>query len=357
MICARCHRRFHDDEHLFCPFDGERLVKQLDVKRIRSKPTELQGQVVGGRYLIRGLLGKGAMARVFLAQDKTTGAPVAIKILDAMYISDPRKRARLLVEAKAVATIQHANIVEILELGQGDDGAPFLVMELLFGESLAHWLARHKLMSPEQGLPFVREIGMALAAAHRAGVVHRDVKPDNVFLLGEKGSPYGAKIVDFGFAKLEEHSNLTQAGVAVGTVEYMAPEQTVSDSVSPRTDVYGLGALMYRTFTGRLPFKGEQPPEVMAQHLVTPPPKLMLDGSPLAAGLESIVLKAMRKRPENRYASVEALLGDLVCLEANKPLAARVPLEDDDVYAPEKPYSAKAAGFLYRKLGKEPPPW
>src|SRR6185369_12901156 len=115
---------------------------------------------------------------------------------------------------------------------------------LLFGESLSHWLAREKAMSPSMGLPFIREIGMALAAAHRAGIVHRDVKPDNVFLLGEKGSPYAAKIVDFGFAKLEQ-SNLTQAGVAVGTVEYMAPEQTVSDPVTARTDVYGLGALMY----------------------------------------------------------------------------------------------------------------
>jgi hypothetical protein len=95
----------------------------------------------------------------------------------------------------------------------------------------------------------------------------------------------------------------------------------------------------------------------MAQHLVTPPPPLKLEGSPLAAGLEAIVLKAMRKRPENRYPSIEALVGDLACLEAQRPLAARVPIEDDDVYTPAKAYSAKAAGFFYRKLGKEPPPW
>jgi len=349
MICPRCHRRYEDDA-LFCPHDGERLVGALDIKRIRTKPTELFGTVIGGRYQVRGLVGKGAMAQVLLALDQKTGAPVAVKLLDPRHVADKRLVARFLQEATAAAQVVHRNIVDMLDVGIGDGGAPYLVMEYLHGESLADWLVREKAMGPAMGMAFVRQVAEGLAAVHRAGIVHRDLKPDNVFLLGEKKEPHAAKIVDFGFAKLDDRGALTQAGVAVGTVEYMSPEQAVSDPVDARSDVYGLGVLMYRLFTGRLPFTGKDPSAILARHLLQEPAPPAIAGA-LGPGLAAIVQKAMRKRPEHRYASMEALLGDLACLDRGEPLAARFAPDAPDVYVPRTEFSVKASEFLRRKLG------
>jgi serine/threonine-protein kinase len=351
MICARCYRRY-DGDTLFCPHDGERLVDGIDIKRVRSKPTEHHGRVIGGRYQVRGQLGRGAMAQILLALDQKSGTPVAVKVLDAKLASDKTLVARFLLEAQAAAKVTHRSIVEMLDVGLGDGGAPYLVMELLQGESLGDWLRREKRMSAELGIPFVKQIAEALAAVHRAGIVHRDVKPDNLFLLGEKGEPHTAKILDFGYAKQDEQGSLTQAGTAVGTVEYMSPEQTVSDRVDARTDVYGLGVVMYRMFTGRLPFVAADATEMLARHLIEDPGPLGVQG---IDALSAIVLKALRKSPAHRYGSMEALLGDLARLERGEPLAARVPLDSPDVYQAKQAFARQAVDFLHRRLGKEPP--
>src|SRR5262245_22863024 len=124
MICPRCHRRYEDD-HMFCPHDGERLVTVIDIKRVKSKPTEYAGEIIGERYQIRGVLGQGAMARVFLAQDRNTGGPVAVKILESKHMKEPRTRARFILEAKAAAKITHPNILEVLDIGLDGTGAPY----------------------------------------------------------------------------------------------------------------------------------------------------------------------------------------------------------------------------------------
>jgi eukaryotic-like serine/threonine-protein kinase len=358
MVCSKCHRRYEDD-HLFCPHDGERLVATVDIKRIRSKPTEHAGEIIGDRYQVRGLLGRGATAQVFVAQDRTTGAPVAVKVLEAKHLKEPRARARFILEAKAVAKVSHPSVIQVLDIGLRADGAPYMVVEFLFGESLGEWLRRERVMSIEAGLPFALQIASGLAAAHREGVVHRDIKPDNVFLLGEKGAPYAIKIVDFGFAKLAEHHGVTQAGVAVGTVDYMAPEQAVSDGSDARTDVYGLGMLMYRMFAGRLPFKRRSEPEMLAHQLLTPAPPLGLGPIHPAPWLEEVILKAIRKRPENRYPSMDALMEDLKRLKAPPrsgiALTATQPIELPDAYAPKTPFGAAASRFLETKIVKSSP--
>jgi serine/threonine-protein kinase len=173
-----------------------------------------------------------------------------------------------------------------------------------------------------------------------------------VFLLGEKGDPHTVKILDFGHAKQDEQGTLTQAGTAVGTVEYMSPEQTVSDRVDARTDVYGLGVVMYRLFTGRLPFVAADATEMLARHLVEDPGPL---GVPGIEGLSAIVQKALRKNPAHRYASMEALLGDLARLDRGEALAARLPLDGPDIYQASQPFPRQAVDFLHRRLGKEPP--
>lgn len=369
MLCPRCHRHF-DDEHHFCPHDGERLADSLDIRRIRSQPTEYLGVVVGGRYQIRGLLGKGGMGQVFLCLDQTRNMPVALKVLDTRQVRDPKAKARFILEAQSAAKIAHPNVIEVFDVGLHPNGTPYIAMEMLFGESLGTHLRREKVMSPEMAIPFLRQIAMALGAAHRAGVIHRDVKPDNVFLIGEKGAAHTIKVLDFSLARNMEFSGFTAVGVAVGTLDYMAPEQTVSDPPDPRTDVYGLGVLMYRMLTGRLPFKGNDAQETLALHFVEPAPPLDLaavaaaaaqgwGSSPLglASALEAVTLKCLRKRPENRYPSMDALLADLDrLLPASGALAARAPVVEPDVYVPKNPFGMNAARLFHQMLRKPPPP-
>lgn len=354
MICTKCHRRFSGD-HQFCSHDGEKLAAHIDIKRIRSKPTELAGEVIAGRYQVRGLLGKGAMAQVFLALDQQTHEPVALKLLDARRALLPELKARFLVEAKAAAQITHPNIVRILDVGLRDDGAPWIASEFLFGESLGEWLRRERVMAPQSAVPLLRAVALALGAAHRAGVVHRDVKPDNVQLIGERNAAHDVKLVDFGFARLVAEKGMTQAGVAVGTIEYMAPEQVVSDDPDARTDVYAFGMLMFRLLAGRLPFQAKTEAETLAQQLFTPAPAPALGTAGVAPGLEAMILHALRKRPDNRYASMEALVEDLDRVTAGRaPSLALRPPSAPDVYSPVTPFGITAAKFLYKKLGLSP---
>jgi len=350
MLCPRCHRRYEDD-HLFCPHDGEKLVDGVDIRRLRPQPSGEFGKVVADRYQIRGTIGRGATAEVFLAHDRTTDSPVALKVLDSRQAREPKVRARFILEAQAAALISHPSIVKVLDVGLIEDGAPYIAMEFLFGEPLSTYLVRSKRMAPSVGLPLVRQIAVGLSAAHRAGIVHRDIKPGNIFLLGEKGTPYGAKILDFGFAKLNELAGLTATGTTVGTLQYMAPEQAVSDPAEPRTDVYGLGILMYRLFAGRLPFVGRDEAEVLAMQLAAAPPALDLGTDATEKGLAAVIMKAMRKHPDNRYASMDALLEDLGRLSSPASLAANMPLARADVYEPQSSYSQNIGEILKSKLG------
>jgi serine/threonine-protein kinase len=354
MICTKCHRRF-SEEHQFCPHDGEKLAKTIDIKRIRSQPTEHAGEVIAGRYQVRGLLGKGGMAQVFLALDKQTNEPVALKVLDGALVKQADLRARFLLEAKAGAQITHPGIVRILDVGLRDDGAPWIASEFLFGESMGEWLRRERVMAPQRAIGVIRHLALALGAAHHAGVIHRDVKPDNVFLIGERNDFHDVKLVDFGFARLVGEKGMTQAGVAVGTIAYMAPEQAVSDAPDARTDVYALGVLMFRMLSGRLPFHAKTEPETLAHQLITPAPSPALGGAGFAPGLEAILLHALRKRPENRYPSMDTLVADLDRVAAGQ--SPRIALQQpaaSDVYSPVTPFAITAAKFLYKKLGLNP---
>ncbi|AKT41720.1 serine/threonine-protein kinase [Chondromyces crocatus] len=355
MLCPRCSRRY-DDEHRFCPHDGTQLTPRPDIRRIRTKPSENVGMVVGGRYQVRGLIGAGGMAEVFLAQDKTTGDPVAVKILNARHLKDPMKKARFMLEATAGAKIRHDNVLEVLDVGLRDDGAPYLVMEYLSGESLGDWLRRERVMNAAMALPLLIQIASGLAAAHRAGIVHRDIKPGNVFLIGERGAPHTAKVVDFGFARLAEFRGLTQAGMAVGTIEYMAPEQAVGDAAEVRTDIYGLGVVMYRMFTGRIPFSMRNDAELLAHHFLVPPPPPSLGQEGIAPRIEAVVRKALRKNLDNRYATMDALIGDLERVtHPSGPTVALAPITEPDEYKPLTPFAANTAGY-YRRLLSRPAP-
>ncbi|MBK8255901.1 MAG: serine/threonine protein kinase [Polyangiaceae bacterium] len=295
MWCSRCNRSW-GDEARFCPQDGNKLSATANVEALSALPSVQSGVLLGARYEVRGFIGKGAMARVYLAQDLETREPVAVKVLDVVAHKDREARERFLREATAIAGVDHPNIVKVFDTGERGDGAPYLVMEYMFGETLGAYLRREKRMPASLAIPLLGKAASALSAAHQVGVIHRDVKPDNLFLIGEPGEPYDIRLLDFGFARLRK-STMTAAGMAVGTAEYMAPEQGLSDPVDARTDVYGLGAVLYRTLTGQLPFMARDEAEMIARVVLTSPPAPEEICPDLPPKVAAVITTAMRKRP------------------------------------------------------------
>jgi serine/threonine-protein kinase len=335
----------------FCGVDGTRLEERLMVDPLQGRPTGNRGQVLAGRYLVRGFMGKGATSRVYLAEDLEGQRPVAVKILDEEYGRTRDAATRFLREARAAAHVEHENVVRILDVSRRDqDGAPYLVMEFLFGESLGARLRRDGALPPGDALVVALQAARGLHAAHLAGVVHRDVKVDNLFLVGEPGAAWAVKVLDFGLARMKELPSLTALGMAVGTVEYMAPEQAVAETTDARTDVYGLGVVLYRMLTGQLPFAGSDVTLLAAQLFDAPAaPSGIVDLDP---GLESVVLRALRKRPDNRYPTMAALAEDLErigggrggALFADSPLPRAV-----DEFEPSASFARSAMAFFRQR--------
>lgn len=351
MWCPRCNRTWDDEEARFCPRDGSRLSATPDVEALSALPSLQSGVLLGARYEVRGFIGKGAMARVYLAHDLETREPVAVKVLDVLAHKDREARERFRREASAVAGVDHPNIVKVFDTGERGDGAPYLVMEFLFGESLGSYLRREKRMTAAMAVPLLAKAASALYAAHSIGVVHRDVKPDNLFLIGEPGEPYDIRLLDFGLAKLRQ-STMTAAGMAVGTAEYMAPEQGLSDPVDARTDVYGLGAVLYRTLTGQLPFTAGDDAEMLAR-VVLEAPRPPEEVSPdIDRDLAAIIKAAMRKRMINRYPTMEKMLADLDIVRARRgaPRFPLRPIATPDAYEPRGPIATAILPQFQRLL-------
>lgn len=231
-----------------------------------------------------------------------------------------------------------------------------MAMEFLFGETLGQSIRRDGAMEQDIALPVLQQVASALSAAHAAKILHRDIKPDNIFLIGEPGEPYGVKIVDFGLAKLREGA-LTAAGTVVGTIEYMAPEQCITDPADARTDIYGLGVVAYRMFSDRLPFSAKADEELLAKQLVESAPPLSAFNSDIGADVEKFVGKCLRKHPDNRYQSMTEVLVDLERLLDETPgmLLASSPDRCEDVYLPRSPFAKTVAKVFYRTLGRTPP--
>ncbi len=266
-------------------------------------------------------LGAGGMGEVFLAQDTRLDRPVALKFLCAESAADARHRQRFLVEAKAVAALNHPNICTIYDVGEAEDGRPFIAMELLEGETLGARLKRASM-----GMPGLIDVGLqvaeALAAAHARGIVHRDIKPSNLHVTTDDR----VKILDFGLAKRmtaasasEEAATLvqTQAGQVLGTPNYMSPEQALGKEVDARTDLFSLGAVLYEMVTGRAPFAGRSVSETLERILHGTPEGLARFNDAVPAELERVILKCLRRPPGERYQSARELMVDLRSLKEN----------------------------------------
>jgi serine/threonine-protein kinase len=275
-----------------------------------------------GNYQITALLGEGGMGKVYVAQHPTLARKSAIKVLHPEQARDPVALSRFFNEAKAADAIRHPNIVEIYDYGTLPDGAPYIAMEYLEGETLAERLARGPLTVGET-LDVIAQAASALGAAHAKEVLHRDLKPDNIFLVADPARPghVRVKIVDFGIAKLQvdlsESSLRTRTGALIGTPLYMSPEQCLGvREIGPPSDLYSLGVMAYELLCGRPPFEAEAVGALINMHVNEPallPRKL---NPRLPRALEAILVKALAKVPENRYPRMEELQAELEKLRA-----------------------------------------
>ncbi len=296
-----------------------------------STTTQTDGELpVGtdvGSYLIEKKLGEGGMGVVYGARHPRIGKRAAIKVLGAQFCRDPSAVERFEQEARFVNEIHHPNIVDIFMFGELPDGRKYIAMEWLEGESLSDRIERG-VISPTEAIDILDGICDALEAAHEKGIIHRDLKSDNVFLMSARGRMQ-VKLLDFGLAKLAGNDpraiTKTKTGIVVGTPHYMAPEQARGKPVDHRTDIYALGCLAHKVLTGRLPFVG-QGVELLIHHLKTPAPSPSVLVPSLPPELSQLVLHLMEKEPVARptLVQVRTVLADV---RAGRPTAAlRTPL-------------------------------
>jgi serine/threonine protein kinase/beta-lactam-binding protein with PASTA domain len=264
-------------------------------------PTSLKhGDLFDGRYRIESLLGSGGMADVYLATDEELGRQVAIKILSERYLTDESFLERFRREANAAAGLSHPNIVQIYDRRESAEGLPYISMEVIHGQDLRELETAKGRLAPAEAGAYMTEILAALGCAHKAGIVHRDVKPQNI-LIGDDGR---IRVTDFGIAR-SATSELTEAGSLVGTASYMSPEQAQGQPVGPPSDLYSAGVVLYEMLTGQPPFIGDQPVQVALQHVKEPVPALRTLNPAVSAPLEAVVMKSLAKEPEARYQTAE----------------------------------------------------
>ncbi|TMK27146.1 MAG: hypothetical protein E6G62_00685 [Actinobacteria bacterium] len=263
------------------------------------------GDILGGRYEVDSLLGRGGMSSVFSGWDRTLGREIAIKVLAAELVEDRVFVERFDREARAAASLSHRNVVAVFDSGV-DEGARFIVMERVSGKTLAARL-REGPMSIEQAIQIAAGVAEALGAAHARGIVHRDVKPGNV-MLGENGH---VKVLDFGIARALAATSLTRASTVIGTAGYLSPEQAEGGPVDARSDLYGLGCLLYEMLTGRPPFVADSAAALVHQHLTRPPDPPSRWRPEVSPALDEAVLRCLAKDPGERYARAQDLSGAL----------------------------------------------
>lgn len=259
-----------------------------------------------GKFKLEEVLGRGGMGVVYRGTEKCSGRRVALKMLSPEVGTDTELAARFRNEAKASEGLDSDYVVRVDASGIAPEGAPYYVMELLEGQPLNRYLAQHGPLGEAQCVDFALQLSLGFAVAHQAGVVHRDVKPENIFIITDGSGAERVKILDFGLAKLRAGSTdyVTQAGVLFGTPLYMSPEQAIGSPVDERTDIYALGVVLYKMLTGRVPFGGSSHRDVMHQHVNDRPPRPTLFGIRVSSELEAVLFKCMRKRPEDRFSSM-----------------------------------------------------
>lgn len=278
------------------------------------------GQTIDGRYLVERRLGTGGMADVFACEDLQLGRHVALKVLHENLAQDPDVVARFRRESQSAAGLQHPHIVQVFDRGDWD-GIPYMAMELVDGVTLKDVIRDQAPLDPIRSIDQISQVLDALRYAHRRGLVHRDIKPQNV-LVGPEGE---LKVADFGIARAVDDLQMTQTGMIVGTAHYIAPEQAAGQPVTPSADLYAVGVVLFEMLTGRLPFEGDQPVAIALQHVNDDPPAVSIVNPHVPRDLEDVVMRALAKSPEQRFADAEEFVGALQAVRQRILSGAPVP--------------------------------
>lgn len=267
------------------------------------------GRVLGGRYQLDLCIGSGGMGEIYRARRLHIGDTVAVKVLRPDVIENEKTRQRFYREARAAAMLHHPNAVVIHDFGEDTDGTAYIVMELLTGRSLRQLLVKDGTVESKRVYGIIRQACAALDAGHRNGIVHRDIKPDNIYLLDTHDDEDHIKILDFGIAKLNdkaldtlsvEEQRLTNVGTIIGTPHYMSPEQCHGEEADARSDIYSLGIVLYEMLTGVVPFLAKTPTGVAIKHVTEPPRPLRELNPAVSPAIEAVVLRALDKNPNSR---------------------------------------------------------
>ena len=269
--------------------------------------TGLIGTVLSERYRLESKLGSGGMSTVYLALDETLERRVAIKVLHREMTDQPDQIERFRRESRAVAQLSHPNVVAVIDAGDDAGHHPYIVFEYVEGETLKERIDRFGRLPLDEAAAYTIEIGRGLQAAHLAGMVHRDVKPQNV-LIDADGR---AKVTDFGIALSQESDGLTKTGRVLGTTDYVSPEQAMGREVDARSDIYSLGILLYEMLIGEVPFKAETLVGVAMKHVNEPMPDVQQRRPGVSAALAAVVERATQKEPKKRYPDMGSMLADL----------------------------------------------
>ena len=318
--------------------------------KVGAAPGPDDGELIAGRYLIARELGRGGMGHVYLARDQKLGRNVALKMLPAEITHDAELRRRLAQEARAASALSHPGVATVFDYVE-EGGESFIVFEFVEGRTLREEMASHR-FATEEILDVGMQLADALAYAHEHGVVHRDLKPENIMLTPHSGSRGRTKILDFGLAKLarpisqaasagiasaETATISTAAGLLVGTVNYMSPEQAAMQPADARSDIYSLGLVLYELAAGVNPFVGQSPTSTIANIIkVEPPP--VTERNPVAPPeLDRILRKCLRKRADERYQSSRELLVDLSNLRDDSKTPASPSVPKNDLREMERP--------------------
>jgi serine/threonine-protein kinase len=315
--CPQCGQTY-DFEQRFCPRDGSTLRAPAG--------SNLVGSVLADRYHIVRRIGEGGMGQVYLAEHVKMRRRSAVKVLHQGMVNDPDAIARFNREASNASQIQHPNVAAIYDFGETEDGLIYLAMEFIDGEPLRKVIERQGALTAVQAADVTRQVADALDAAHEMGIVHRDLKPDNIMIARGRSGEDVAKVVDFGIAKATtgDDQKVTRTGLAIGTPEYMSPEQLSGDTLDNRTDIYSLGLVAFNMLTGQLPFPAVSSREAMIARLTERPRTLAEIKGDVAwpAELQTVMDRALASHPQDRYAHAGEFGRGLVKAVAAMPQSA-----------------------------------
>jgi serine/threonine-protein kinase len=284
----------------------------------QGRMSEAGKTVLDNRYDVRRVLGSGGMGEVFLARDRVLGRDVALKVLRRQYAGDSEFAERFKREARSAASLSHPNIVQVYDRGETDEGASYIAMEYVPGGTLKERISDRGPLEASEAAALGAQVAEALGAAHDRGMVHRDIKPQNV-LLTTSGD---AKVADFGIARAGSSVTISKTGSVMGTAGYMSPEQALGEPATPRSDLYSLGVVLYEALTGELPFTADNPIAVSMKHVteaLRPPREI---DPTIPEGMNALIVKLMAKDPEDRYASADELADALRRVSRGLPPAA-----------------------------------